>query len=74
MLSDALQPKSARPVGRDDVIPTVIRKLVAEDVLILPISQLGAVGEHLLVVRFISGRASSRISIGGAQDIRDLAL
>ena len=28
-------------------------------------------GEHLLVVRFISGRASSRIAIGGAQDIRD---
>jgi hypothetical protein len=28
-------------------------------------------GEHLLVIRFISGRASSKIAIGGAQDIRD---
>lgn len=29
-------------------------------------------GRHLLAVRFISGAASSRISIGGAQDIREL--
>ena len=29
-------------------------------------------GAHLLVVRFISGSASSRIAIGAAQDIRDL--
>ncbi len=29
-------------------------------------------GGHLLVVRFISGRASSRIAIGGAQDIREM--
>ncbi|MBU4367097.1 MAG: hypothetical protein L6437_10245 [Kiritimatiellae bacterium] len=29
-------------------------------------------GDHLLAVRFISGRASSRIAIGGAQDIRGL--
>ncbi len=29
-------------------------------------------GEHLLVLRFISGRTSSRIAIGGAQDIREM--
>ena len=29
-------------------------------------------GKHLLVVRFISGSGSSRIAIGGAQDIREM--